>query len=52
MSNGRKSLDDVMAALAASEDAISLGDLAAIVRQFTGADADALKASNLPGCEF
>ncbi len=52
MSNGRKSLDDVMAALAASEDAISLGDLAAIVRQFAGADADALKASNLPGCEF
>ena len=52
MSNGRKSLDDVMAALAASEDAISLGDLAAIVRQFAGADADALKASNLPGCEI
>jgi hypothetical protein len=52
LSNGRKSLDDVMAALAASEDAISLGDLAAIVRQFAGADADALKASNLPGCEI
>ena len=52
MSNGRKSLDDVMAALAASEDAISLGDLTAIVRQFAGADADALKASNLPGCEI
>jgi len=52
LSNGRKSLDDVMAALAALEDAISLGDLAAIVRQFTGADADALKASNLPGCEL
>ena len=52
MSNGRKSLDDVMAALAASEDAISLGDLAAIVRQFAGADADALQASNLPGCEI
>ena len=52
MSNGRKSLDDVMTALAASEDAISLGDLAAIVRQFAGADADALKASNLPGCEI
>ena len=52
MSNGRKSLDDVMAALAVSEDAISLGDLAAIVRQFAGADADALKASNLPGCEI
>ena len=52
MSNGRKSLDDVMAVLAASEDAISLGDLAAIVRQFAGADADALKASNLPGCEI
>ena len=52
MSNGRKSLDDVMAALAASEDAISLGDLVAIVRQFAGADADALKASNLPGCEI
>ena len=52
MSNGRKNLDDVMAALAASEDAISLGDLAAIVRQFAGADADALKASNLPGCEI
>jgi hypothetical protein len=52
MSNGRKSLDDVMAALAASEDAISLGELAAIVRQFAGADADALQASNLPGCEI
>ena len=52
MSNGRKSLDDVMATLAASEDAISLGDLAAIVRQFAGADTDALKASNLPGCEI
>ena len=52
MSNGRKSLDDVMAALAASEDAISLGDLTAIVRQVAGADADALKASNLPGCEI
>ncbi len=52
MSNGRKSLDDVMAALAASEDAISLGDLAAIVRQFAGADADALNASNLPGCKI
>ncbi len=52
MSNGRKSLDDVMAALAASEDAISLGDLAAIVRQFAGADTDALQASNLPGCEI
>ena len=52
MSNGRKRLDDVMTALAASEDAISLGDLAAIVRQFAGADADALKASNLPGCEI
>jgi predicted metalloprotease with PDZ domain len=51
-SNGRKSLDDVMAALAASEDAISLGDLAAIVRQFAGADADALKPGNLPGCEI
>ena len=52
MSNGRKSLDDVMAALAASEDAISLGDLAAIVRQFAGGDADALNASNLPGCKI
>ena len=52
MSNGRKSLDDVMAALAASEDAISLGDLAAIVRQFAGSDADALKTSNLPCCEI
>ncbi len=52
MSNNRKSLDDVMVALAASEDAITLGDFAAIVRQFAGADPDALNASNLPGCEI
>ena len=52
MSNGRKSLDDVMAALAASDDAITLGAFAAIVRQLAGADAEALSASNLPGCEI
>ena len=52
MSDGKKSLDDVLAALAASENIITLDDFAAIVRGITGADADALSASNLPGCEI
>jgi predicted metalloprotease with PDZ domain len=52
MSKGRKSLDDVMVALAALDHAITLGDFTAIVRQLTGADPDALSASNLPGCEI
>ncbi|MCH8071256.1 MAG: hypothetical protein IIA09_04850 [Proteobacteria bacterium] len=52
MSEGKKSLDDVLVALAASENIITLDDFAAIVRGITGADADALSASNLPGCEI
>jgi len=52
ISDGRKSLDDVMVALAASEKDITLGELAAIVRQITGAEPDALSRSNLPGCEI
>jgi predicted metalloprotease with PDZ domain len=52
MSNSRKSLDDVMNALAKSENAITLGDFTAIVRQFAGADPEALNASYLPGCEI
>ena len=52
MSNGRKSLDDVMAALAASENAITLGDFAALVRNIAGTDPDALSASRLAGCEI
>jgi hypothetical protein len=51
-SDGRKSLDDVMVALAASENAITLGQFTALARQFTGADPDALSAANLPGCKF
>jgi predicted metalloprotease with PDZ domain len=51
MSHGRKSLDDVLVALATSENIITLVDFSAIVRQITGSDADALSASNLPGCE-
>jgi len=52
MSKGRKSLDDVMVALAASNQAITLGDFAAIVRQLAGSDPEALSASNLAGCEI
>ncbi len=52
MSNGRKSLDDVMVALATSDQAITLGDFAAIVRQLAGSDPEALSASNLPDCEI
>ena len=52
MSNDRKSLDDVMVALAASDHAITLGAFAAIVRQLAGSDPEALNASNLPGCEI
>ena len=52
MSEGKKSLDDVLVALAASKNIITLDDFAAIVRGITGADADALSASNLPGCEI
>ena len=52
MSNSRKSLDDVVIALAASEQAITLGEFATIVRRFAGADPDALNANNLPGCEI
>ena len=51
LSDGRKSLDDVLVALATSENRITLGDFSAIVRQITGSDADTLSASNLPGCE-
>ena len=47
-----QALADLMVALAASDNAITLGDFAAIVRQLTGADAEALSASNLPGCEI
>ena len=52
MSDGKKSLDDVLVELTASENIITLDDFAAIVRGITGADADALSASNLPGCEI
>lgn len=52
LSDGRKSLDDVTLELAALEESITLGDFAAIVRQFTGTDVAALSAGNLPGCEI
>jgi hypothetical protein len=52
MSNSRKSLDDVLVALAESEQAISLGDFTTIVRQFAGSETDTLTASMLPGCEI
>jgi hypothetical protein len=51
-SNGRKSLDDVMVALSASKNAVTLGQFTALARQFTGADPDALRATNLPGCKI
>ncbi len=51
MSDNRKSLDDVLVALATSENIITLDNIEAIIRQITGSDADALSASNLPGCE-
>ena len=47
-SNGRKSLDDVMVALSASENAVTLGQFTALAREFTGAATDALSAGNLP----
>ena len=50
--NGKNNLDDVMVALASSEEAITLGEFAAVVRQITGAEAHALSRSNLPGCEI
>jgi hypothetical protein len=52
MSNSRKSLDDVVLALAASGEAITLDEFVTIVREMTGSDPDALSASNLPGCEI
>ena len=52
MSDNKKSLDDVLVALAASESAITLGDFAAIVRQFTGTQPETLSATNLPGCDI
>jgi hypothetical protein len=51
-SDGRRSLDDVLLAVAASEDAITLGEFASIAGQFTGGDPHALRAANLPGCEI
>ena len=51
-SNGRKSLDDVMVALSASENAVTLGQLSALARQFAGAAPEALRAGNLPGCKI
>lgn len=52
LSDSQKSLDDVVSALAVSEQAITLGEFATIVRQIAGADPDALSASNLPGCDI
>jgi predicted metalloprotease with PDZ domain len=51
-SDGRSSLDDVLLAVAGSENAITLGEFISIAGQFTGGDPDALRAANLPGCEI
>jgi hypothetical protein len=51
-SDGRKSLDDVVAALAASDQSITLAGFSAIARQFTGEDPETLDADYLPGCDF
>lgn len=50
-SSGSNSLDDVFAALAASEQPINLDDFAALAWQFTGGDPETLDTSRLPGCE-
>jgi hypothetical protein len=52
MSNSNKSLDDVVLALAASGEAITLDEFATIARNIAGSDPDALSASNLPGCDI
>ena len=52
LSDGRKSLDDVVLELAALEEKITFGDFAAIVRQITGTDVTALSPANLPGCDI
>ena len=51
-SDSRSSLDDVLLAIATSENAITLGEFASIAGQFTGDDPHALRAANLPGCEI
>jgi len=51
-SDGRTSLDDVLLVIAATDREITLGGFAAIAGQFTGGDAHALRAANLPGCEI
>ncbi len=51
-SDGRNSLDDVFAGLAASDQQLTLAGFSSLVRQFTGENPEALEASRLPGCEI
>ena len=51
-SDSRSSLDDVLLAIATSENAITLGEFDSIAGQFTGDVPHALRAANLPGCEI
>ncbi len=51
-SGGSNSLDDVVAAMAASDQPITLAGFAALARQFVGEDPETLDAGNLPGCDL
>ncbi len=50
-SKGRKSIDDVISALATMDEPISIAGLSDIVRKVSGHYADTLVADNLPGCK-
>ncbi len=49
-SDGIKSLDDVVAAMAELDESVTLRRFSAIVRQFIGGHSDMLRPARLPGC--
>lgn len=51
-SNGRKSLDDVVTALTASDELITFASFMAVVQEIAGVTPRALDAGKLPGCKI